>query len=146
MSGCWTEAPNESWRRAWLRRWGASSPTLGLGGELEVAAFAARYLVVEVGAERARFHESRAVSELAREFLSHLEESGAGRGFEEDLRVLAQHRPERMRVALGYVDAFLRRAGQGLPSRGLELAARMLCDGDLELRRRERGHARGNVE
>ena len=64
-------------------------------------------------------------------FLSHLEETGAARGFEEDLRVLAAHAPERLRVALSYVDAFVRSSGKGAEYR-LELAARAVCEGDLD--------------
>jgi hypothetical protein len=104
---------------------------LGLESEKHVARFAARYLVSEISQERAKFTESAAASELRREFLAHLEETGTARGFEEDLRVLAAHPPERLRVALSYVDAFVRSAGKGAEYR-LELAARAVGDGDLE--------------
>jgi hypothetical protein len=104
---------------------------LGLEREASVARFAARYLVSEISQERAKFTESAAANELKREFLAHLEETGAARGFEEDLRVLSAHPPERLRVALSYVDAFVRSAGKGGEYR-LELAARAVCDGDLE--------------
>lgn len=104
---------------------------LGLEKEQPMARFAARYLVSEIAQERARFTESALGAELRREFLSHLEQSGAARGFEEDLRVLSAHPPERLRVALSYVDAFVRSAGKGAAYR-LELAARAVCDGELE--------------
>jgi hypothetical protein len=104
---------------------------LGLESEASVARFAARYLVSEISQERAKFTESAAANELKREFLAHLEETGAARGFEEDLRVLSAHPPERLRVALSYVDAFVRSSGKGAEYR-LELAARAVCDGDLE--------------
>ncbi|MDF3065453.1 MAG: hypothetical protein K0R38_1054 [Polyangiaceae bacterium] len=104
---------------------------LGLEGEAKNARFAARYIVSEVSHEHAKFTESGAASVLRKEFLSHLEQTGAARGFEEDLRVLSAHPPERLRVALSYVDAFLRSAGNGTEYR-LELAARAVGDGDLE--------------
>jgi Tfp pilus assembly protein PilZ len=104
---------------------------LGLAQEVPVARFAARYLVNEISKERARFTESPAAAELRRELLSHLEETGAARGFEEDLRGLSAHPPDRLRVALSYVDAFTRNHGRGAEYR-LELAARAVCDGDLE--------------
>jgi Tfp pilus assembly protein PilZ len=106
---------------------------LGLEAESSVARFAARYLVSEICKERACFTESRAAAELRREFSSHLEQTGAARGFEEDLRVLSAHPPERLRVALSYVDAFTRSHGKGAEYR-LELAARAVCDTDLEFR------------
>jgi MoxR-like ATPase/Tfp pilus assembly protein PilZ len=104
---------------------------LGLASEAPMARFAAAYLVSEVAQERVKFTESGAAAELRREFLSHLEQSGAARGLEEDLRVLSAHPPERLRVALSYVDAFLRGRTDGAELR-LELAARAVCDGDLE--------------
>jgi Tfp pilus assembly protein PilZ len=106
---------------------------LGLEGEVAVARFAARYLVSEISKERALFTESPTAAELRREFASHLEQTGAARGFEEDLRVLSAHPPERLRVALSYVDAFVRSQGKGAEYR-LELAARAVCEGDLEFR------------
>ena len=104
---------------------------LGLESEATVARFAARYLVSEISVERAKFTESGAAAELRREFSAHLELTGAARGFEEDLRVLSAHPPERLRVALSYVDAFVRSTGKGAEYR-LELAARAVCEGDLE--------------
>jgi Tfp pilus assembly protein PilZ len=104
---------------------------LGLEPEAPIARFAARYLVSEISQERAKFTESGAAAELRGEFLSHLEQTGAARGFEEDLRVLSAHPPERLRVALSYFDAFVRSAGKGAEYR-LELAARAVADGELE--------------
>ena len=104
---------------------------MGLEQEAGVSRFAARYLVSEIGSEHARFTESPLAAELRRELLSHLEQTGAARGFEEDLRVLSAHPPSRLRVALSYVDAFLRSHGSGFEYR-LELAARALCDGELD--------------
>jgi Tfp pilus assembly protein PilZ len=104
---------------------------LGLEKEMPVARFAARYLVSEISKERARFTESPVAAQLRKELQSHLEETGAARGFEEDLRVLSAHPAERLRVALSYVDAFVRSHGRGAEYR-LELAARAVCDTDLE--------------
>jgi MoxR-like ATPase len=103
---------------------------LGLQRDVKLARFAARYLVSEISAPQAKFTESGAAAALRQEFLSHLEQTGAARGFEEDLRVLSAHPPERLRVALSYVDAFLRSAGKGTEYR-LELAARALGEGEL---------------
>jgi hypothetical protein len=104
---------------------------LGLESETSVARFSARYLVGEISKERARFTESAAAAQLRKELLAHLEESGAARGFEEDLRVLSAHPAERLRVALSYVDAFSKSQGRGAEYR-LELAARAVTDQDLE--------------
>jgi Tfp pilus assembly protein PilZ len=104
---------------------------LGLEKELPVARFAARYLVSEISKERACFTESAVAAQLRQELQSHLEQTGAARGFEEDLRVLSAHPAERLRVALSYVDAFVRSHGRGAEYR-LELAARAVCDADLE--------------
>jgi hypothetical protein len=106
---------------------------LGLESEVGRARFATRYLVSEIAEERASFTESAEGAALSRELAAFLEETGAARGFEEDLEVLSAHPPERLRVALSYVDAFLRHRGQGLEHR-LELAARRLCATDLEFR------------
>ncbi|HYP89266.1 MAG TPA: AAA family ATPase, partial [Polyangiaceae bacterium] len=106
---------------------------LGLEQEAPIARFAARYLVSEISQERAKFTESGAAAELRREFLLHLEETGAARGFEEDLRVLSAHPSERVRVALSYIDAFVRSSGKGAEYR-LELAARAVGEGELEFR------------
>ena len=104
---------------------------LGLETERPVARFAARYLVHEIATEKPRFSESPEARELRAEFERELEESGALRGFEEDLAALSSHPPERIETALAYVDAFVRRSGRGAPYR-LELAARAVCESDLE--------------
>jgi len=110
---------------------GEALKALGLEREAPIARFAARYLVSEISRERAKFTESGAAAELRRELSSHLEQTGTARGFEEDLRVLSAHPPERLRVALSYVDAFVRSAGKGAEHR-LELAARLVAEGELE--------------
>jgi hypothetical protein len=120
----------EELARSLVETIGAELTALGLSNEREVAPFAARYLVREVGAESPRFFESSRAAELRQLFFSHLQENGALRGFEEDLRALAQHRPDRLRVALGYVEAFTKRVEQGA-SLKLELAARVVCEGEL---------------
>jgi Tfp pilus assembly protein PilZ len=104
---------------------------LGLESEASIARFSARYLVSEISKENARFTESPVAAELRRELASHLEQTGAARGFEEDLRVLSAHPAERLRVALSYVDAFTRSLGRGTEYR-LELAARLVADQELE--------------
>jgi hypothetical protein len=104
---------------------------LELEAERPVARFAARYLVQELSVEHPRFSESPEGHELRRAFQAELEESGALRGFEEDLAALAAHPPERVEMALAYADAFVRRSGRGAAYR-LELAARAVCDADLE--------------
>jgi hypothetical protein len=104
---------------------------LGLEAELANARFAASYLVSELARDRPRFTESGQAAELRREFMSHLEQTGAARGFDEDLRALVGHTHERLGIALSYVDAFTRSAGKGHEYR-LELAARLVCDADLD--------------
>jgi hypothetical protein len=104
---------------------------LGLEREAPIARFSARYLVSEISKESARFTLSPAAAELRKDLLLHLEQTGAARGFEEDLRVLSAHPAERLRVALSYVDAFTRSAGRGAEYR-LELAARAVADQDLD--------------
>ncbi len=104
---------------------------LGLAAEAGRARFAARYLVHEVGSASRRLTESEAASTLRAAFWRHLEETSAARGFEEDLRVLSAHPAERLRVALSYVDAFLRHAKAGADVR-LELAARLVTDEGAE--------------
>ncbi len=104
---------------------------LGLESERPLARFAARYLVTEIATDRPQFTESSAAEELRREFTSYLEQSGAARGFQDDLRALERHPAERLRVALSYVDAFTRQLGRGAEYR-LELAARLVGEGTLE--------------
>ncbi|MFZ5890577.1 MAG: DNA repair ATPase [Myxococcota bacterium] len=108
-----------------------AAKALGIESEAPVARFAARYIVSERSQSHGKFTESKTAAELRREFMLHLEETGAARGFEEDLRVLSAHPLERLRTALSYVDAFLRASGRNLDAR-LELAARAVCDDDLE--------------
>jgi hypothetical protein len=111
-----------------------AATALGLESESDSARFAARYLVGELAQERPRFALSAGAEELGRTLSAQLEEAGAARGFEEDLRVLSAHPAERLRVALSYVDALLKQQGQN-KAYGLELAARLVCEGELELER-----------
>jgi hypothetical protein len=104
---------------------------LGLTIAHDRARFAARYLASELSRERPRFTQSGAAAALGQELSSYLTQTGAAQGFADDLRSLAQHPKERLGLALSYVDAFLRTSGKGAEYR-LELAARVVCDGELE--------------
>jgi hypothetical protein len=105
---------------------------LGLERESDAARFAARYLAVELAQERPRFAVSSGAVELGQKLRAQLEQAGAWRGFEDDLRVLSAHPAERLRIALSYVDAASKSLGQGAQYR-LEVAARLVCEGELEL-------------
>ena len=98
---------------------------------LECAAssgFAARYLVAELATKAPRFTVSARAEQLQTEFQKHLEERGALRGFEEDLSLLEAHGPERLGIALAYVDAFLKqKPNPALSRHRLEVAARFVA-------------------
>jgi hypothetical protein len=68
---------------------------------------AARYLVLELASRELRLVASAAADSLRRGLLTALDESGSRRAFEDELRVLEKHLPERLGVALAYVDAFV---------------------------------------
>ncbi len=68
---------------------------------------AARYLVLELESERLRLVASAAAEELRRGLLAFLDESGSRRAFEDELRALEGHMPERLGVALAYTTAFV---------------------------------------
>ena len=96
--------------------------------EATAAAFAARYLVDELAAPSPRFTVSARAEQLQTEFQKHLEELAARRGFEEDLSLLEAHGPERLGIALAYVDAFLKLKPSATLSRHrLEVAARFVA-------------------
>ncbi len=109
----------------------SSSKAWGQGDVARRSRFAARYLVCEVGGAARKLTESAASAELRAGFWRHLEETGAARGLEEDLRVLSAHPAEGLGVALSYVDAYLRRAGAAAEYR-LEIAARLVADSENE--------------
>jgi len=102
---------------------------LGLGENVP-ASFAARYLVEELAVARPRFTVSARADELEKAFQRHLDEIGARRGFDEDLYVLEAHAPERLGIALAYLDAFLKLGKNSeLARHRLEVAARALALG-----------------
>ncbi len=80
---------------------------LGLVVTRGEVASAARYLVLELESERLRFVASAAADELRRRLLSFLDEGGSRRAFEDELRALEGHMPERLGVALAYTSAFV---------------------------------------
>ncbi|MEI9948123.1 MAG: DNA repair ATPase [Pseudomonadota bacterium] len=103
--------------------------SVGLGQTVP-AAFAARYLVEELGLPRPSFTVSARAEELQTEFQKHLEELAARRGFEEDLSLLEAHGPERLGIALAYVDAFLKQIpNPTLARHRLEVVARFIALG-----------------
>jgi hypothetical protein len=101
----------------------------GVGlGPAPPAAFAARYLIEELSVAEPRFTVSARAEEIQTEFQKHLGELAARRGFEEDLSLLEAHAPERLGIALAYVDAFLKRHGNPSWLRyRLEVAARFVA-------------------
>ncbi|MEO8900143.1 MAG: DNA repair ATPase [Polyangiaceae bacterium] len=102
---------------------------VGLGRAVP-AAFAARYLVEELGVTRPTFTVSARAEQLRVEFQRHLDEAAARRGFEEDLSLLEAHGPERLGIALAYLDAFLKQhPNPSLARHRLEVAARLLVLG-----------------
>ena len=78
-------------------------------------ASAARYIVLENADISRTLTASAAADELRRNLLTFLDEVGGRRIFEDELRALEEHLPERLGVALAYVDAFVE-------SRKLELS------------------------
>jgi hypothetical protein len=107
----------------------------GVGlGKVVPAVFAARYLVEELAVSAPRFTVSARAEQLQVEFQKHLDEIGARRSFEEDLSLLEAHGPERLGIALAYLDAFLKQhANPTLARHRLEVAARLLVLGGAPL-------------
>src|SRR6185369_9811429 len=107
--------------------------SVGLGTSLP-AVFAARYLIEELGLPRPSFTVSARAEQLQSEFQRHLEELAARRGFEEDLSLLEAHGPERIGIALAYVDAFLKqRPNPALARYRLEVVARFIALGSANV-------------
>ncbi len=107
--------------------------SIRLGGEVPVA-FVARYLVSELAAPSPRFTVSARAEQLQTEFQKHLEELAARRVFEEDLSLLEAHGPERLGIALAYIDAFLKqKPSPTLARHRLEVAARFVALNDAGL-------------
>ncbi|MDF2696778.1 MAG: hypothetical protein K0S65_5161, partial [Labilithrix sp.] len=89
---------------------------LGLAPSRGDVSSAARYLVLELAGDgaastssstRLRLVASATADSLRRGLISFLDESGSRRAFEDELRTLEGHLPERLGVALAYVDAFV---------------------------------------
>jgi hypothetical protein len=95
-------------------------------------ASAARYLVLELASSSHlgdhRFVASAEADGLRRGLVTWLDEEGSRRAFEEELRALEGHLPERLGVALAYVEAFVaaKRAGDPGLRRFVREAAVML--------------------
>ncbi|HKO53684.1 MAG TPA: DNA repair ATPase, partial [Polyangiaceae bacterium] len=107
--------------------------SVGLGKAVP-AAFAARYLIEELAQSRPSFTVSARAEQLQTEFQKHLEELAARRGFEEDLSLLEAHGPERISIALAYVDAFLKRnPDPNLVRHRLEVVARFVALGGASI-------------
>jgi hypothetical protein len=80
---------------------------LGLPASRGDVSSAARYLVLELAGEKLRLVASAAADSLRRGLVAFLDETGSRRAFEDELRALEGHMPERLGVALAYVDAFV---------------------------------------
>ncbi len=107
---------------------------LGLPSDLERARQAALYLVEELGESRGRFTRSAGSAELEQRLMRHLDEAGARRDFEEDLRALEAHPEERLRLARAYLGALLRDSAHAALSRyRLETAAALVAEREVRL-------------
>src|SRR6478609_3926955 len=107
----------------------AYAASVGLNNAVS-AVFAARYLIEELGQPRPSFTVSARAEQLQSDFQRHLEDLAARRGFEEDLSLLEAHGPERIGIALAYVDAFLKqRPNPALARYRLEVVARFIALG-----------------
>lgn len=96
---------------------------------------AAQALVEELAQPRVCFSTSHRASELERRLLANLEECGARREFEEDLRMLEAHLPERLATVLNYLDSWFENdssAKEFLPYR-FEAAVRLCLGQSLPL-------------
>lgn len=102
---------------------------------VDAARSAARALVDELAGGRAEFSSSHRAAELERRLLNHLEECGARRGFEEDLRSLDAHLPEQLALCLDYLDSWLEREpnGKSFGPYRLETAVRICLGQSLPL-------------
>ncbi|HET7543474.1 MAG TPA: DNA repair ATPase, partial [Polyangiaceae bacterium] len=104
--------------------------SVGLAEAVPAAAYAARYLIEELGAPRPSFTVSARAEQLQAEFQKQLDELAARRGFEEDLGLLQAHAPERIGIALAYVDTFLKQVQRpALVRYRLEVVARFVALG-----------------
>jgi len=70
---------------------------------------AARYLVDELAAERARFVQSSSATALKDALIGELESGAGRRDFDEDLRLLEKHPAERLGLAVSWFTALLAR-------------------------------------
>lgn len=68
---------------------------------------ASRYLVEELATEPARFATSNDALALRDALLAHLDEQGARRAFDDDLRALESRPADRLQLVLSYLRAFL---------------------------------------
>ncbi|HVJ90792.1 MAG TPA: AAA family ATPase, partial [Labilithrix sp.] len=85
----------------------AYATSLGLSPSQGEVASGARYLVLDLEQERVRLVASAVADGLRRELTTFLDEAGSRRAFEDELRALEGHMPERFGVALAYMEAFV---------------------------------------
>ncbi len=81
--------------------------SLGLDAPRGEISSAARYIVLELANEHVRLVASSAADSLRRGLISFLDEAGSRRAFEDELRSLENHLPERLGVAIAYIDGFV---------------------------------------
>lgn len=79
----------------------------GLAPSRGDAASAARYLVLELAAERVRLVASATADAVCRGLRAFLDENGSRRAFEDEMRALEDHPSERLGVARAYCEAFV---------------------------------------
>jgi hypothetical protein len=85
----------------------ACAKALGLAPSRGDVSSAARYLVLELAEAKLRLTASAAADSLRRGLIGFLDEEGSRRNFEDELRALENHLPERLGVALAYIGAFV---------------------------------------
>lgn len=109
--------------------------SLGLDRLVPWSRFATRALIEELAAPLVSFSTSHHAVELERQFLAYLDECGARRDFEEDLRLLDAHLAERLALAMRYLDSYFDsvRAAQELLAYRFEATVRLCLAGALPL-------------
>ncbi|HQK17912.1 MAG TPA: DNA repair ATPase, partial [Polyangiaceae bacterium] len=96
---------------------------------------ASRYLVLELGQDHVRFSTSSEAIAVKDALLSHLDDLGARRAFEEDLRALDAFAAQRLELAQNYLKAFAKRQSERTIDDGLALEAAVLLISERLLER-----------
>jgi len=106
-----------------------------LAAEPAEIASAARYLVLELAAERPRFVTRAAAVTLADALRAELERKGNRSAFDEDLRRLEKHPAERLHLCLSWMGAFAQKSERFAADAALAFEAAVLVATDRRLDR-----------